>query len=270
VTNAALRFEDVSFAYAAGRPVLRDVSAELRAGVTAVLGPNGAGKSTLLKVAMGALSPATGRVMLGGSALSSTPARERAQRLAYIAQRPVLGPAVTVREATALGRVRIGPSRAAVERALQTMRLGELADRACGALSEGQRARVSMARALAQLGGAEDARPLDGCVVLADEPFAALDPAFAALTAGVLRDLADAGAAVVVVLHDPAVAARLADRALLLDGAGRLAFDGPAAEGLTVDRLGALFGASFAAAEVEGVAAPIARLGHAGGADASA
>jgi iron complex transport system ATP-binding protein len=108
-------------------------------------------------------------------------------------------------------------------------------------LSAGQQQLAALARALVQLGGGPGERYL-----LADEPMAAMDPAHARLAAGLLRELAGSGVGVVVVVHDLTLAARLADRAVLLDGRGRVRASGPAREALTPEGLEGVFGVPFA------------------------
>jgi iron complex transport system ATP-binding protein len=118
-----------------------------------------------------------------------------------------------------------------------------LADRAhwrFGELSVGQQQRAALARALAQL-----ARCSEGAVLLADEPLSAMDPRRALESLALIRGLARAGVAVVLVLHDLSLAATWADDALLLDADGRAAASGPAPETLSESRLRSLFGVRF-------------------------
>ena len=106
----------------------------------------------------------------------------------------------------------------AVARALARVDGAALADRPIDALSQGERARLMLARALATEAG----------IVLADEPVASLDPAYALDAMAILRTEAARGACVVVSLHDLGLAARFADRVVVLAG-GKVAADGPAA-----------------------------------------
>jgi ABC-type cobalamin/Fe3+-siderophores transport system ATPase subunit len=88
-----------------GRPVLRDVSCTLHMGWTAIVGPNGAGKSTLLRALAGLIAPAAGSVRLDGRDLASLPARQRGQRIAWLAQEAETTGELTARETVHLGRL---------------------------------------------------------------------------------------------------------------------------------------------------------------------
>lgn len=235
-----LACEDITVAYPArggARTALNGVSCDLPPGsVTVFVGPNGAGKSTLLRVLAGVRRPDAGVVRLGGTPLEALSARRRAARLALVAQQPSVAFDFDARRVIAFGAEGAGRPADAVDRAIERFRLGGLAGTPFGALSVGQRQRVSIARAWAQLDGSPDA------CLLADEPVSAMDPAHAVRTLDAFRGLADAGATVGLVLHDLAAAARIADHAVLLDGAGRLVEAGPGNAVLTSSALTDLFG----------------------------
>lgn len=185
--------------------------------VLGLLGPNGAGKTTLLKVLAGVLGPA--RVVIDGTDAATLTAPQRARRIAYLPQGSDTHWPMAVRDVVALGRLphrigwvsdrRIGAERdrAAIDRALAEADVETLADRPMTALSGGERARVLLARALA----------VEAPVLLADEPVAHLDPGHQLQVLSLLRRRADAGDAVVVVLHDLTLAARHCDRVVVLD-----------------------------------------------------
>lgn len=225
------------------RAVIRGFSASFAPGtVTAVLGPNGCGKSTLLRTLAGLIRPSSGRVMIGGAPLGSLSPTERAARLAFIPQREEIAAGFTVREVTGFG-VLAGDRSAMASRAIDRLGLGDLADRRVDALSEGQRQRVTLARMYAQtLGNAVVGRGEGGGVVLADEPAAALDPAFAVGALVLFRELAAMGRTVVVVLHDLNLAKRLTDRSILFTADGAARADGPSAEVIAPEHLEAVFG----------------------------
>ena len=222
-----------------GRAVLDGVTAALRPGqVTVVLGPNGAGKSTLLTCLAGLRRPHRGLARLEGAPVLDRPARERARAVAYLEQTPEIAWAVDVRTLVGLGRTPFtgarGPGeddRAAVEAALARTGVTAFADRLVTTLSGGERARVLLARALAG----------EPSWLLADEPLAGLDPGHAFDACDLFRAVAAAGAGVVLTLHDLPLAARVADRVLVLAG-GRLVADGPPADALTPERLAAVYG----------------------------
>jgi iron complex transport system ATP-binding protein len=210
---------EISVAFGA-RAVLDRMSCTLGRGWTAIVGPNGAGKSTLLRVLAGLLVPRAGEVRLDGVALRSFTARERARRIAWLAQAGEITGELTVHETVALGRLPhlglLGAARpadaAAVERAMATTECGSWRHRGLKELSGGERQRALLARALAT----------EAPVLLLDEPTTHLDPPHQVALARLARSLA-ATHTVVSVMHDLALALA-ADRVLLLDR-GRLRAD---------------------------------------------
>ncbi len=197
-----------------GVDALSEVTARFPHGsFTAVMGLSGSGKSTLLQCAAGLDKPSSGSVRLGGVELTRLSRRKltvtRREQVGFVFQSLNLVPTLSVAENIALplrlGRRRVDQDqiRGLAERVGLAGQLRRLPD----TLSGGQQQRVAIARALIT-------RPE---VVFADEPTAALDLCTAEDVLGLLRLAADElGQTVVVVTHDPLVAAR-ADRALLLD-----------------------------------------------------
>ena len=207
---------------------LRDASLAVGRGeLVAVVGRNASGKSTLLR-ALAGLQPADGTLVP-----RPTPAT-----VAFVPQRPEVSADFTAREVVALGRHAVGADAAAVDDALDEVGLAERAHLPVHAMSGGERQRVAVARAFAQLSA--------GGVLLLDEPFAGIDPAEAARLARALARRARAGA-VVVSLHDPGLARAIATRAVVVD-AGRIVADGAAAEVLTPAILTAAYGHEIRAA----------------------
>ncbi len=236
----ALAAEELEFAYHAARPVLRGVSAVIEPGtITAVLGPNGSGKTTFLRLLLGLRRPDRGVVTLDGAPLSRLPAKTRAARLAYVAQRPSTAFSFSLRETAAMGRHAFG-GRAPVDEALERVGLLDLADAPFGELSVGQQQLGAVARALAQVSPAGE-----GKYLLADEPLSALDPSHALTVQSLLRSTTAAGVGVGVVVHDVGAAVRLADRVILLDDEGRVAAAGDAAATCTPEVLEGVFGVRF-------------------------
>ena len=206
------------------RPVLHGVSLPVRAGeVLALVGPNGAGKSTLLSALAADLPAAEGVVGVHGRPASDWSAAELALRRAVLPQSATLSFPFAVEDVVRMGRAPHASSPAeddlAVAEAMAATEVSGFAERPFSALSGGERARVALARVLAQRA------PL----LLLDEPTAALDLRHQELVLGVCRERARAGDAVVVVLHDLGLAAAYADRVALLC-AGRVAAEGPPAE----------------------------------------
>lgn len=231
-----------------GTRILDGVDASFARGrVTALLGPNGAGKSTLLAVLAGLRTPGAGTATLDGAAVTTLPLRDRARRIGLLPQVAEVHWEVDVRSLVGLGRFayrdeRTATGRAAVDAALAATDTGHLAHRIVGTLSGGERGRVLLARVLA---GQPD-------WLLADEPLASLDPAHALAMCARLRDVAAAGAGVIVVLHDLGLAARFADDAVILD-AGRVIAAGKVADVLTPDTMRAAFGVIAHFGKVRGV-----------------
>lgn len=185
--------------------------------VVAVLGPNGAGKSTLLKVMAGELSPASGRVVVDGRDLAILKAGELARLRAVVAQSSNLSFPFTVREVVRLGVSVPGLSREnprierAVGDAIGRVGLAAFSGRLFTELSGGERQRTHIARALCQLSVARDLAG-GGKILLLDEPTSSLDVGHQVVVLEALRREADAGTAILMVMHDLNLAAAFADR----------------------------------------------------------
>lgn len=192
----AVEVEGLHFAYN-GQPVLENVTFSVPAGeFLALLGPNGGGKTTLLKLLVGLLKPSRGAIRLLGE-----PVERALPRVGYVPQDTNVNKdfPVTVTEAVLMGRLGpgrwLGPpgvsDRAAAARALERMGLDDLAARRLGELSQGQRQRVLIARALAS----------SPELLLLDEPTASVDPSAQGDLFDLLRDVNDE-ATIIVVSHD--------------------------------------------------------------------
>jgi iron complex transport system ATP-binding protein len=237
--GAVLEAEQVSLSLG-GVAVLRGVDLALRAGeLLAVVGPNGAGKTSLVRVLCGVCAPQQGRVRLRGELLEALPRRAVARALAVVPQE--LGSAFPyrVRELVAMGRAphlgplgRDGPAdRALVAQALAELELEPLAERRFPALSAGEKQRVALARARAQ----------DTPILLLDEPTAHMDLGHALRCFEWVREWVRGARAALLVSHDLGLAARFADRALLLEG-GRVLASGPPAQVFTPERIRSVYG----------------------------
>lgn len=232
-----------------GNPVLKDIAIIVSPGeFVGLIGPNGAGKSTLLRACLG-LIPSSGEILLGGTDLRRMAPAELALHIAYVAQDRDIAWPITVEVLVDLGRQ---PHRGAfarsaiadheaVEAALQRMDIGKLRSRRATDLSGGEKARVLIARALAQ----------QADLLLADEPVAGLDPAHQIALMQVFRDLTRQGTSVVASMHDLGLAARWCDRLVLLES-GRIVADGAPAELLTADLLRRVYGIEAYVADVAG------------------
>jgi len=193
---------------------LDEVDLTVRMGeLVAVMGPSGSGKSTLLNLAGGLDTPTSGEVRLAGDTLSDLDAKGRAglrrRRIGYVFQEFNLIPALTAAENVSLPReldgTRSRKARREALRALAEVELEDYAERFPDELSGGQQQRVAIARALVG-----PRRPL-----LADEPTGALDSVTGEAVMRVLRARVDAGAAGLLVTHEPRFAG-WADRTVFL------------------------------------------------------
>lgn len=235
----SLQAQDIGLSFG-DRPILREITAAFDKGqVIAIVGPNGAGKSTLLACLAGLLKPDAGAALLDGTPVAARPGRVRARRIAFLAQTPEIAWDVDVRTFVGLGRTphlgAFGPSdgdRAVIEAAIAAAGLEAFVDRPVTRMSGGERARALIARALAGETG----------WLLADEPLTGLDPGHALDALALFRRLAhDQGKGVIVTLHDLNLAARFADRVLVLND-GALAIDAAPEVALTPEILSEVYG----------------------------
>jgi iron complex transport system ATP-binding protein len=220
------------------REVLHALSFEARRGeLIAVVGPNGAGKTTLLK-AIACLVQFSGRLEWDGEPLRRMPPLRRAKTLAYLPQGHVAHWPIAARDVVTLGRApfassisRLGAADGqAIDAALEAVDAAYLADRPITELSGGERARVMVARALA----------VGAPILLTDEPVASLDPAHQLGVMELLSRQAREGRLVIAVSHDLVLAARYADRVLVLQD-GELMGLGRPSETLTADLMRRVF-----------------------------
>ena len=228
--SAVLELSGVSKSYPGTPPVtaLDDVAVVIRAAErAAVLGPSGSGKTTLLHVAGTLERPSTGSVRIGGQEVSALSDAElsavRGLRLGFVFQQFHLLDHLDAVDNVTLGLLYRGEPardrRAAAVDALARVGLGHRLRHRPAHLSGGERQRVAIARAVA---GHPD-------VVLADEPTGNLDSAAGGQIIDLLAGLAADGTAIVVVTHDPAVAAAMDRRVVMRDGR-IIADDGARAE----------------------------------------
>ncbi len=237
-----IALKNVTFSWAQ-RPVLKGISLEILAGQFCVLlGRNGAGKSTALRLMAGELTPESGEVLWEGRALANFSLKQLAKRRGVLPQQSSLGFPFTVLEVAQLGRFAHAgeePSHAReiVKACLKQAGLDEsFFERSYLELSTGERQRVHLARALAQVTGNEKPSAL-----LLDEPVASLDLAHQHAVLETARAFAHAGNAVFAILHDLNLALQYADRVLLLHE-GTVLADGAPREVLTAQNIVSVFG----------------------------
>jgi iron complex transport system ATP-binding protein len=175
-------------------------------------------------------------VRLDGRRVRGWPLKKLAARMAYVPQQAQLSAAFTVREVVALGRYALPADQARIAWAMESMGVADLAERLFLHLSQGQRQRVTVARALAQVEG-------DGILVL-DEPLSAMDIPHMLETMRLLRAMANHGGTILIALHDLDAVRHFGDHVWLLQG-GRLISTGPPADVLSPDHLLNAFGARF-------------------------
>lgn len=238
--SAATRMQATGVTVLVGgeRAILDDASIEVRAGeVHALVGPNGAGKSTLFGVLSGDVIPRSGEVTLDGAPIGGIRPAALARARAVLLQENAVSFPFTVEQVVRMGRAPWARTGAAadddeiVAAAMEATEVQALASRAVTSLSGGERARVALARVIAQSTG----------ILLLDEPTAALDLKHHEDVMGLIRGRADAGMAVAIVLHDLNAALAHADRVTLLSE-GRVAATGSPSEVLTAGRIEAVYG----------------------------
>jgi iron complex transport system ATP-binding protein len=232
------------------RVLVRGLNLKVLAGsLLAVLGPNGSGKSLSLHTLAGLRPPGAGEVLIAGRPIAAWPRRELARQLALLPQNVEDPFPAKVIETVLLGRHphiarwqwESAQDRAIASQALAAVGLAGYETRDVFTLSGGERRRAALAAVLAQTPR----------IFLLDEPTNQLDPNHQLEALQILRGQADAGAALIVTLHDPNLAARFADQALLIgrDGQWRC---GAAAEILTAEHLSNLYDTQFQSTDIGG------------------
>ncbi|MCX5478144.1 heme ABC transporter ATP-binding protein [Kaistia geumhonensis] len=238
--------EDITIR-AGGNVLIDRVSLALRPGsVTAIVGPNGAGKSTLVRALTGEIAPAAGRVAIDGEDLARLAPRALAARRAVLPQASSLAFPYTVHEVVRLGVLAARDRRAANDRvvaALSAVDLSGFGGRLYQQLSGGEQQRVHLARVLCQL--PEPCPGGQAAWLFLDEPTSSLDLRHQLMALAAAQRFARAGGGVVAVLHDLNLAARHADRIVVVRK-GRIAADGPPAEVLTAGLIEDVFGVALA------------------------
>lgn len=233
---------DNASVWLAGKQIVDGLGFQLDAGeLLVMLGPNGAGKSTLLKALAGEHKIHTGHVAFAGEALKDWSGRRLARQRAVMPQKVEVNFPLTVEEILCLGRPSepLTKSRPIIEELMALLDIAHLQNRLAPGLSGGEQQRVQLARVLAQIW---DTR--EPVLLLLDECTSALDPAHQQQVFSLLRKLAwQRGFAVLAVAHDLNLAARFADRLLLLHK-GQCYTSGQPSEVLTESVLAEVYGLS--------------------------
>ena len=204
----------------AGRDFTLDVGFTLAPGITIIFGPSGAGKTTLLDCLAGLTTPDSGKIVVGERVLfdreTSLPVQSR--KIGYVFQDLALFPHLTVQKNVEYGLAGVNQNerRKKSDAILESFRIADLHKRKPGEISGGERQRVALARALVT----------DPCVLLLDEPMAALD---AATKSKIIDDLrvwnAAHGIPILYVTHNREEVFALGDRVLVVEN-GRIIADG--------------------------------------------
>lgn len=222
-----------------GRTIINSLSLTVQAGeCVALVGPNGSGKSTLVSALSGDLPIVSGRLAHTGADVAETSPGQMARLRSVMTQQTHVAFGFTVREVVAMGRVpwrglpQASSDTAEIDSAMAQADIQHLAARPVQALSGGELARVALARTLAQ------ATP----VLILDEPIASLDLRHQVDVLALVQQRArQAGAAVLVVLHDLTLAAAFSDRIGLLSQGALVALGAPE-EVLTAEAVANVYG----------------------------
>ncbi len=224
-----------------GKPLIENICLHVRRGeIMTLIGPNGGGKSTILKTLARQLAPMAGAVYLDKQALGQMAEKELAQRLAIVTTERIDPELMTCRDIVSTGRYpytgRLGLLRAEdrtiVENALAQVHAGELAELPFAQVSDGQRQRVLLARALCQ----------QPDVILLDEPTSFLDIHHKLELLDILKNLVrQQRLAVVMSLHELDLAQRVSDIVVCVEKSGALRM-GPPDQIFTEENIRALYG----------------------------
>ncbi len=262
----ALSLQNITYAYANGTPVLRDMTLDFPAGGrTVILGANGTGKSTLLFLMDGLVFPDSGTIRAFGRPLSEVALEERVfstdfrKRVALVFSNPdVQLFSATVWDEIAFGPLQLGISPSEindiVEKQLESLRIAELRDRAPHTLSDGQKKKVAIASSLAT----------DPEVLLLDEPTNGLDPRTQVWLIEILHDLHQKGKTIISATHDLSIAGDIAERAVVLSEDHSVAADGAFSDIMTNEELLLRVNLIHEHAHYHGDTAHVHRHGHFG------
>ena len=214
---AYLETKDLSVGYH-GKPLIEDIALHVQRGkIVTLIGPNGSGKSTILKTIIGQLSKVSGTVFLDGKAMEARSRNEIARRMAILMTARMEPELMTCRDVVSSGRYpytgRLGilqpEDQAIVERSLAQVGGMEFADRPFSAISDGQRQRILLARALCQ----------EPEIIVLDEPTSFLDIRYKLELLTVLKRMVrENDLAVLLSLHELELAERISDTVVCVAG----------------------------------------------------
>lgn len=214
-----MKIEDLSAGYR-GKAVVPGVNLEIKKGeIISFIGPNGAGKSTLLKTLYRELTPVAGAVFIDGADVSKMTLKELAKKLSIVTTDRIKPEHMTCREVVMAGRLPytdgfgvLGKEdRQAAEDAIALMKIEDFADKQFNNLSDGQKQRTLIARAIAQ----------SPDYLVMDEPTSYLDIRYRMELMEVLEGLAKKGVTIVMSIHELELAVSVSDRLLLVYDDGK-------------------------------------------------
>ncbi|NQZ49850.1 MAG: heme ABC transporter ATP-binding protein [Moritella sp.] len=242
MTAPVLHCQQLNYSIA-GKCIFNDLNLTLDEGeFLAVLGPNGAGKSSLFKAITGELKPTSGTIFLNGEMRTDISMSDIAKTLAVLPQSANLSFSFQVIDVVLMGGLQADCGQAKVQdladKILAEQEIDHLRNRAYPTLSGGEKQRVHFSRVLLQLAVGNKNKPQ---LLLLDEPTAALDINYQHQLLKSAKHLAQAGVAVIAVLHDLNLAAKYADRIILLKD-GNICANGCAKQVVTTDNIRHVYG----------------------------
>ncbi|MBR2254292.1 MAG: ABC transporter ATP-binding protein [Candidatus Methanomethylophilaceae archaeon] len=253
-----IRIDSLTCGYHESQPVLSDINLEFDSddGLICIIGPNGVGKSTLVRCIDDLVRPTGGSVSLDGRDVRDIPRGELAERIGYVQTTSAPHGSMTVFETVSMGRYnRMGWRMRAedldvIDKAMSVMGLGPLGGRPADELSAGQFQKMMIARGLAQCTD----------VLILDEPTANLDLRAQMFVASLLRRLCRAdNKLVLMICHDVNIAAKVADKILILAKPGRVLAFGTPAEVVNKENIREAYGVECDIVEHEGRPAVLIR-----------
>ncbi|WP_283679167.1 ABC transporter ATP-binding protein [Lentilactobacillus sp. Marseille-Q4993] len=241
-----MKLTNVDYSYQAGKPFIANATAEIQVGkITSIIGPNGAGKSTLLKLLTGQIKPTAGKVEINDTPIDELTARQRAQKIAVVAQQNMVYDDLTVSEAVKTGRIPYHSTLSVIDDEeidpfLEITSLTKYRDKSVGSLSGGQQQRVWLAAAIAQ----------EPDYLFLDEPTTYLDIRYQKRLMTFIKQLnRTEKLTVILVLHDINQAFKISDNILMM-AAGKIVAVGPKNQLMTRNKLMDLYQTKITQVEV--------------------
>lgn len=222
------------------KAIVNDINFEVHSGeIVSVIGANGVGKSTLLKTVAGLLTPVAGTVYMQGEAIDKMNANQRAKNMSLLLTDKIQADYMTAYDVVATGRYAYTGSlgflslqdKEAIEVAMEAVSMKDIQDKQFLKLSDGQKQRVMLARAICQ----------EPKVIVLDEPTSFLDIGYKLEIMMILQKLKERGVAILMTMHDLDIAKKVSDRVIGIK-AGKVDKIGTADEMFDTDYICELFG----------------------------